>query len=125
VITPATGATLVRPRSAAALPSARSMTENVLVVWPELSVSLIWSPEIEARTEMSRDVLIFLMTSSTVTADEMSMTPDAPEPSVMRKRPRRTPLPPLSWASRVWVETSPPPCSIVSVPAPTLASSPV
>jgi hypothetical protein len=59
-------------------------------------VRTIWSPFTEARTPMSSDVLIFLITSSIVTAAVVSMTAVLPERSVMRNIPRRTPAPPLS-----------------------------
>lgn len=44
-----------------------------------------------------------------------------PLASVMRNFPALTPLPPLSWARGVCDARLPPPCSIVSVPAPTSA----
>jgi len=97
------------PKSAAALLSARSSTFRSFVVAPVPSVRTSLSPLTDARTEMSSEVLIRLMTSSTVTAEVVSMTALLPLRSVMRKSPRRTPAPPLSVASSVWGFRLPPP----------------
>ena len=95
-------------------------TVKLPAVVPVRSVSMMPSPLTLARTVTSSDVLIFLTTSSTVTAAVVSMTAVLPLRSVMRNSPRRTPAPPLSCDSSGSLDSSPPPCSIVIVPAPTL-----